>query len=664
MRRTLTIAIVLLAAALGAGPGIGAAYAEKRIVAVLPFYRGEGVSENQAELVYNLFTGELIRRGSYLFTLVVADAAQRARILKEIEYQASGFVRDEDVVLVGGQLGAQEVVFGQVVRGIEPDKVQITVNFSKVGTGTVTGMYSRFSELTDQGLEEAVGVLVSSILGRDGTQTDAKGSALVYELKHEELPEFKIETTQRIDAGELAGLMKAGRERAESADYADALALFDRVSAKLAHYLAEDFFKSDWPVCEQIQKDCTAIRTVALDNYRRADTAIAVRAIEEQYNGYLRLMRRDVSSNGSEARALRGRALRTIQALANADWVFDDPYVKAAYAGVFSKDIGSEKDADWTACPGAKGEVSTFSGYGMGSDARGFKPGGITTDGTSLYVTELGRIRKIAIATKAVTNLAIPWNGTRAGVSGITTDGADLYVTGGFGPDAMGGYCNEIRKIEIATGVVTTLAGSSLKGYADGTGADARFDDPEGITTDGKNLYVADEYNNAIRKIVIATGAVTTLAGSPSWGHADGRGAEARFAVPRGITTDGTNLYVTEALYNDVRRISLATGVVTTLAGSGAGGHADGKGTQASFYFPEGITTDGTNLYVADSFNNEIRKIVISTGVVTTLAGSPKGGGADGTAAAAGFTGPLGITTDGTSLYVTDSGNNEIREIR
>ena len=168
MRRTLTIAIVLLAAALGAGPGIGAAYAEKRIVAVLPFYRGEGVSENQAELVYNLFTGELIRRGSYLFTLVVADAAQRARILKEIEYQASGFVRDEDVVLVGGQLGAQEVVFGQVVRGIEPDKVQITVNFSKVGTGTVTGMYSRFSELTDQGLEEAVGVLVSSI--RAGTE--------------------------------------------------------------------------------------------------------------------------------------------------------------------------------------------------------------------------------------------------------------------------------------------------------------------------------------------------------------------------------------------------------------------------------------------------------------------------------------------------------------
>ena len=204
-------------------------------------------------------------------------------------------------------------------------------------------------------------------------------------------------------------------------------------------------------------------------------------------------------------------------------------------------------------------------------------------------MTELGRIRKIAIATKAVTNLAIPWNGTRAGVSGITTDGADLYVTGGFGPDAMGGYCNEIRKIEIATGVVTTLAGSSLKGYADGTGADARFDDPEGITTDGKNLYVADEYNNAIRKIVIATGAVTTLAGSPSWGHADGRGAEARFAVPRGITTDGTKSLCDRG---SVQRCPPdLVGHRSRHHPRGLGSRracGDGKGTQASFISPKG----------------------------------------------------------------------------
>jgi len=88
-------------------------------------------------------------------------------------------------------------------------------------------------------------------------------------------------------------------------------------------------------------------------------------------------------------------------------------------------------------------------------------------------------------------------------------------------------------------------------------------------------------------------------------------GTAARFSAPNGITTDGTNLYVTDTGNSTIRKIVISTGVVTTLAGSSAGssGSTDGTGTSARFYSPYGITTDGTNLYVADTFNHTIRKI-------------------------------------------------------
>ena len=108
--------------------------------------------------------------------------------------------------------------------------------------------------------------------------------------------------------------------------------------------------------------------------------------------------------------------------------------------------------------------------------------------------------------------------------------------------------------------------------------------------------------------------------------------------------------------------LSLST-VVTTLAGTVDNGSANGTGTSASFNYPFGITTDGTNLYVADSFNHLIRKIVISTGVVTTVAGTGSSGYANGTGTSASFNYPSGITTDGTNLYVADQVNHLIRKI-
>jgi sugar lactone lactonase YvrE len=232
----------------------------------------------------------------------------------------------------------------------------------------------------------------------------------------------------------------------------------------------------------------------------------------------------------------------------------------------------------------------------------------MTMDGNNLYATDGGAIRKIAIDTGEVTTLASSPNGI-----GIAKVGTNLYATN---------FKNQILKIVIGTGEVTTFAGTGSSGSADGPGAMATFTSPTGLTTDGTNLYVTDSSNNLIRKIAISTGIVTTFAGSGHIGSADGAGAAASFNAPGPITTDGTSLYVVDRTSDLIRKIVIATGEVTTLAGSGSSGKSDGIGAAASFNQPEGLATDGTYLYVADTSNKLIRKVVIATGEVTTIAGS------------------------------------------
>ena len=178
----------------------------------------------------------------------------------------------------------------------------------------------------------------------------------------------------------------------------------------------------------------------------------------------------------------------------------------------------------------------------------------------------------------------------------------------------------------------------------------ASFNSPWGVTTDGNgNVFVVDRSNQEIRKIVVSTGQVTTFAGSLTQGSSDGIGTSAGFTFPLGITYDGLgNLYVGDANNNEIRKIVISTGMVTTLAGSTTSGYADGMGTSASFSNPIGLTYDGMgNLFVADEYNNEIRKIVVSTGQVTTFAGSTNPGLNRGVGTAAGLQGPTGIASDG-----------------
>jgi endonuclease YncB( thermonuclease family) len=330
------------------------------------------------------------------------------------------------------------------------------------------------------------------------------------------------------------------------------------------------------------------------------------------------------------------------------------------------------------------GVVTTLAGTagvtgsldGTGAAAQFNNPNGVAVDGSgNVYVADSNNytIRKITPAGVVTTLAGTAGTGGSADGTGAA---ARFNSPNGVAVDGTGNVyvldssSNTIRKITSA-GVVTTLAGSAANppGSADGTGAAARFSDPFGIAVDGSgNVYVADNFNNTIRKIT-SGGVVTTLAGSATnpAGSADGTGAAARFSLPWAAAVDGSgNVYVADVGNNTIRKIT-SGGVVTTLAGSAANpqGSADGTGAAAQFNSPYGLAVDGSgNVYVADTFNNTIRKIT-SSGVVTTLAGTAGGAGStDGTAAAARFNGPSGVAVDGSgNVYVADTYNNTIRKI-
>ncbi len=211
---------------------------------------------------------------------------------------------------------------------------------------------------------------------------------------------------------------------------------------------------------------------------------------------------------------------------------------------------------------------------------------------------------------------------------------------------------------------VTTFAGSGAAGLTNNTGVLAQFNQPNGIAIDGSgNFYVADKLNHCIRRIT-PLGVVTTFAGTGVAGWADGPAASAQFTQPTGVAVDGSgNVYVADFGNHRIRKIS--AGVVSTLAGSGVNGFNDATGTLAQFQFPTGVAVDGAgNVYVADYINNRIRRIT-PLGVVTTLAGSAASGTADGTGASAQFNLPVAVAVNGagTIVYVADQSNHRIRAV-
>jgi sugar lactone lactonase YvrE len=297
------------------------------------------------------------------------------------------------------------------------------------------------------------------------------------------------------------------------------------------------------------------------------------------------------------------------------------------------------------------------SADGTGTSARFSHPRGVAVDNVgNVYVADNfnSTIRKVTPA-GVVTTVA------RELCLGVAVDSAgNIYAVGPY---------NTIRKLTPA-GVVTTLAGlAGSHGSADGTGSAARFFYPDGVAVDSAaNVYVTDSSNSTIRRVT-PSGVVTTLAGlAGSHGSADGTGTAARFNEPTGVAVDSAgNVYVTDLKDSTIRKVTPA-GVVTTLAGlAGSWGSADGTGSAARFFYPDGVAVDSAaNVYVTDSGNSTIRRVTPS-GVVTTLAGLaglPMGHRyADGTGRAARFQALAGVAVDSSgNIYVADPGNNNIRK--
>ena len=255
--------------------------------------------------------------------------------------------------------------------------------------------------------------------------------------------------------------------------------------------------------------------------------------------------------------------------------------------------------------------------------------------------------------------------------------GSRLYWPGGVAVDGVGNlyvadsFNHRIRRVD-PSGTITTIAGTGERGFSGdgGPAVAAQLRRPEGVAVDAAgNLYIADRYNNRIRR-VDPFGTITTIAGTGEYGFSGdgGPAVAARLRLPYGITADTAgNLYIADTFNDRIRQID-PSGTITTIAGTGLSGFSgdNGPAIQARLYRPGGVAVDAAgNLYIADSYNNRIRR-VDPFGTITTIAGTGEYGfsGDGGPAVAARLRLPYGIIVDTAgNLYIADSYNNRIRRV-
>ncbi len=258
----------------------------------------------------------------------------------------------------------------------------------------------------------------------------------------------------------------------------------------------------------------------------------------------------------------------------------------------------------------------------------------------------------VVVGMPAVAKAQAPQNNTGPRLDfpgGLATDGQAVYVANSRN--------NTVDRIDLTSHTIALLAGTLFKeGSTDGTGASAMFSSPSGVGLAGDALYVSDTNNSIIRKISLPGGVVTTAAGAPNIaGTDDGRGQAAHFNLPTQIAVDptGNRLFLTDTDNSTVRMIQLPDMIVKTIAGQAqTDGKADGPPNKSAFNRPRGIATDGKFVYVSDTGNDQIRKIDLSTMTTSTLAGTGEEGDKDGAGAEAQFNNPGAMATDGTNIYL------------
>ncbi|HZY37136.1 MAG TPA: NHL repeat-containing protein [Mucilaginibacter sp.] len=319
--------------------------------------------------------------------------------------------------------------------------------------------------------------------------------------------------------------------------------------------------------------------------------------------------------------------------------------------------------------------VTTFAGTGSAGAVDGTReqasfddPTQIAIDGQGFFYVadkQNNAIRRISPQGE-VNTIA----GTGASGFSNTTGAITFNFPNGVAVNSGGNYIyiadqfNNAIRLLTDQAIASTFVGGGGAGFVNASDTAARFNNPAAVAVDSSgNIYVADVGNNVIRK-VSSKGGVTTFAGSGQRGSLDGTGTAASFNQPQALCVDGAgNVYVADQGNNTIRKIT-AQGVVTTIAGNGTPGLGNGKWTASEFNHPAGIAIDNKgNLFVGDTGNNVIREINIG-GIVSTYAGSGQSGANNGTLSASTFNSPQGLVVDPYGrVFVVDTGNDLIRLI-
>ena len=327
---------------------------------------------------------------------------------------------------------------------------------------------------------------------------------------------------------------------------------------------------------------------------------------------------------------------------------------------------------------GGTGTGGSTGDGGAATSAQLYYPVGVSVDNSGkVYITDTNN-NKIRMVNSAGIITTFAGTGTfGSGGDGGAATSAQLGYPQGVSVDVSGNVYiadRSIHKIRMVTsaGIITTIAGTGIQGSSvdGGAATSAKLNNPFAVAVDiSGNVYIADYWNYKIRKVTSA-GIITTFAGTYTPGSSGDGGAatSAQLNGPTWVSVDiSGNVYIAESVNNKIRKVT-STGIITTIAGTGATGSGGdfGAATSAQLNNPWGVSVDiSGNVYIADTDKNKIR-MVTSTGFIITFAGTGTAGSAGdgGAATSAQLNGPNGISVDTSgNLYITDQVNNKIRVV-
>jgi trimeric autotransporter adhesin len=306
-------------------------------------------------------------------------------------------------------------------------------------------------------------------------------------------------------------------------------------------------------------------------------------------------------------------------------------------------------------------------------------PVGIAVDASgNVYIADTynNRIRLVTKSTGIITTVAGDGTQGYSGDGGLATS-AQLYFPYGIAVDTSGNIYiadfnnDRIRMVTKSTGIITTVAGDGTKSSTgDGgqaTSAGVYYPYQIAVDTSG-NIYINDPNNYRVRMVTKSTGIITTVAGDGTSGHKGdgGLATSASLYYTKGVAVDASgNIYIVDSFY--VRMVTKSTGIITTLAGDGTEGFKGdgGQATSASLFSPVGIAVDASgNFYIADRYNDRIRLVTKSTGIITTVAGGGVSFGDGGQATSAYLFNPWGVAVDASGeIYISTSPGHRIRHV-